>query len=102
MWQSKWLRTGAISDQVMIIIINIIKRLWFLSLLSMSFDLIFYLFTKLFWFTISPPTNPGVAPFQGATTGTGGRIRDVQATGRGARVVAGTAGYCVGCLNVPG
>ncbi|OPL21493.1 phosphoribosylformylglycinamidine synthase, partial [Mytilus galloprovincialis] len=33
----------------------------------------------------------GVAPFPGATTGTGGRIRDVQATGRGAHVVAGTA-----------
>ena len=44
----------------------------------------------------------GVAPFQGATTGTGGRIRDVQATGRGAHVVAGTAGYCVGNLRIPG
>ncbi|RHY33060.1 hypothetical protein DYB32_001915 [Aphanomyces invadans] len=31
----------------------------------------------------------GVAPFPGAETGTGGRIRDVQATGRGAHVVAG-------------
>ena len=31
----------------------------------------------------------------GATTGTGGRIRDNQATGRGAHVIAGTAGYCV-------
>ncbi|MCX8110444.1 MAG: hypothetical protein N3D15_04265, partial [Syntrophorhabdaceae bacterium] len=36
----------------------------------------------------------GVAPFPGAETGTGGRIRDVQATGRGGLVVAGTAGYC--------
>ncbi|RUS89186.1 hypothetical protein EGW08_003065 [Elysia chlorotica] len=44
----------------------------------------------------------GVAPFPGATTGTGGRIRDVQATGRGAHVVIGTAGYCFGSLNVPG
>ncbi|XP_067948060.1 phosphoribosylformylglycinamidine synthase-like [Watersipora subatra] len=43
-----------------------------------------------------------VAPFPGATTGTGGRIRDVQATGRGANVVAGTAGYCFGCLHLPG
>ena len=43
-----------------------------------------------------------VAPFPGATTGTGGRIRDVQATGRGAHVVAGTAGYCFGALNIPG
>lgn len=40
------------------------------------------------------PTS--VAPFQGATTGTGGRIRDNQTIGRGGLVVAGTAGYCVG------
>lgn len=40
----------------------------------------------------------GVAPFPGAATGTGGRIRDVQATGRGAHVVAGTAGYSFGNL----
>lgn len=44
----------------------------------------------------------GVAPFPGAETGTGGRIRDVQATGTGALVVAGTAGYCVGNLHLPG
>ncbi|XP_033111209.1 phosphoribosylformylglycinamidine synthase-like [Anneissia japonica] len=44
----------------------------------------------------------GVAPFPGATTGTGGRIRDVQAAGKGAHVVAGTAGYCFGNLNIPG
>jgi phosphoribosylformylglycinamidine synthase len=44
----------------------------------------------------------GVAPFPGAETGTGGRIRDVHATGRGALVIAGTAGYCVGNLNLPG
>lgn len=44
----------------------------------------------------------GVAPFPGAETGTGGRIRDVQATGRGALVIAGTAAYCVGNLRVPG
>ena len=44
----------------------------------------------------------GVAPFPGAETGTGGRIRDVQGTGRGGFVVAGTAGYCVGNLNIPG
>ena len=43
-----------------------------------------------------------VAPFPGATTGTGGRIRDVQAAGRGAHVVAGTAGYCFGNLKIPG
>ncbi len=44
----------------------------------------------------------GVAPFPGAETGTGGRIRDVQATGRGALVVAGTSAYCVGNLYIPG
>ncbi|KAM8960164.1 phosphoribosylformylglycinamidine synthase [Pelodytes ibericus] len=44
----------------------------------------------------------GVAPFSGATTGTGGRIRDVQSTGRGAHVIAGTAGYCFGNLHIPG
>lgn len=44
----------------------------------------------------------GVAPFSGATTGTGGRIRDVQSTGRGAHVIAGTAGYCFGNLLIPG
>jgi len=44
----------------------------------------------------------GVAPFPGAETGTGGRIRDVQGTGRGGFVITGTAGYCVGNLNIPG
>jgi phosphoribosylformylglycinamidine synthase len=44
----------------------------------------------------------GVAPFPGAETGTGGRIRDVQATGTGAMVVAGVAAYCVGNLRIPG
>lgn len=43
-----------------------------------------------------------VAPFSGATTGTGGRIRDVQGVGRGGHTIAGTAGYCVGQLHVPG
>lgn len=41
----------------------------------------------------------GIAPFPGAETGTGGRIRDVQATGRGGLVVAATTGYCVAGLN---
>lgn len=44
----------------------------------------------------------GVAPFPGAETGTGGRIRDVQGTGQGGFVIAGTTGYCVGDLNIPG
>ena len=39
-----------------------------------------------------------VAPFPGAETGAGGRIRDTHATGRGSIVVASTAGYCVGNL----
>ena len=44
----------------------------------------------------------GVAPFSGAETGTGGRLRDVTATGRGAYAVAGIAAYCVGNLRIPG
>lgn len=44
----------------------------------------------------------GVAPFPGAETGTGGRIRDVHATGRGSLVIAGTAAYSVGNLHIPG
>ncbi len=43
----------------------------------------------------------GVAPFPGAETGTGGRIRDVHATGKGALTIAGTAAYCVGNLHIP-
>jgi len=44
----------------------------------------------------------GVAPFPGAETGTGGRIRDGHATGRASLIVAGTVGYCVGNLQIPG
>jgi len=44
----------------------------------------------------------GVCPFAGAETGTGGRLRDVQATGIGAHYVAGTIGYCVGSLHLEG
>lgn len=43
----------------------------------------------------------GVAPFAGAETGTGGRLRDVMATGRGAYPVAGISAYCVGNLQIP-
>mmetsp|Transcript_9653 Transcript_9653/g.20386 ORF Transcript_9653/g.20386 Transcript_9653/m.20386 type:complete len:1333 (+) Transcript_9653:170-4168(+) len=43
-----------------------------------------------------------VAPFPGAETGTGGRLRDVMATGQGAYAVAGVCAYCVGNLHVPG
>ncbi|XP_074095633.1 phosphoribosylformylglycinamidine synthase [Cotesia typhae] len=44
----------------------------------------------------------GVAPFSGATTGTGGRLRDIQGCGRGGHYIAGTAGYSVGNLFIPG
>lgn len=37
-----------------------------------------------------------IAPFQGANTGIGGRIRDNLAIGKGGVLVASTAGYCVG------
>lgn len=43
----------------------------------------------------------GVSPFSGATTGTGGRIRDTHAAGRGSQTVAATAGYCFGNLLIP-
>tara|TARA_Y100000590_G_scaffold267852_1_gene300787 strand:+ start:4439 stop:8053 length:3615 start_codon:yes stop_codon:yes gene_type:complete len=40
-----------------------------------------------------------ISPFQGATTGVGGRIRDNQATGTGAIVISSLAGYCVGDIS---
>ncbi|XP_077240722.1 purine biosynthesis 4 [Tasmannia lanceolata] len=43
-----------------------------------------------------------VAPYPGAETGAGGRIRDTHATGRGSYVIASTAGYCVGNLQIDG
>lgn len=43
-----------------------------------------------------------VAPYPGAETGAGGRIRDTHATGKGSFVVASTAGYCVGNLQMEG
>ena len=67
--------------------------LWYFSLVK---KVIIFLYRALPYFLTA------VAPFPGATTGTGGRIRDVQAAGRGAHVVAGTAGYCFGNLNIPG
>jgi phosphoribosylformylglycinamidine synthase len=44
----------------------------------------------------------GVAPYPGAATGTGGRIRDNQAVGRGGSVCASGAAYCVGNLHIAG
>ncbi len=41
----------------------------------------------------------GIAPYPGAATGVGGRIRDNQAIGRGGLIIAGTAGYCVGNID---
>jgi phosphoribosylformylglycinamidine synthase len=41
-----------------------------------------------------------IAPFPGAATGAGGRIRDSRAVGRGGLVHAGLAGYCVGNLHI--
>ena len=38
----------------------------------------------------------------GATTGTGGRLRDIQGIGRAGYYIAGTAGYSVGNLCIPG
>lgn len=37
----------------------------------------------------------------GATTGTGGRLRDIQGCGRGGYYIGGTAGYSVGNLHIP-
>jgi len=43
-----------------------------------------------------------ISPYQGAETGTGGRLRDNTAPGRGALPLAGVAGYCVGNLFLTG
>ena len=40
----------------------------------------------------------GICPFPGASTGTGGRIRDQISIGRGGRFVSGYVGYSVGSL----
>ena len=42
----------------------------------------------------------GIAPFPGAATGTGGRIRDSQCIGRGGMFIAGMCGYCVGSMGM--
>lgn len=41
----------------------------------------------------------GICPFPGAATGTGGRIRDIQACGRFGHYLGGITGYCVSKLN---
>ncbi|MBV1776100.1 phosphoribosylformylglycinamidine synthase [Burkholderiaceae bacterium DAT-1] len=43
-----------------------------------------------------------ISPFPGASTGSGGEIRDEGATGRGSRPKAGLTGFTVSNLNIPG
>jgi len=43
-----------------------------------------------------------ISPFPGASTGSGGEIRDEGATGRGAKPKAGLAGFSVSHLRIPG
>ncbi|MFT6466377.1 MAG: phosphoribosylformylglycinamidine synthase, partial [Halopseudomonas sp.] len=43
-----------------------------------------------------------IAPFPGASTGSGGEIRDEGATGRGGKPKAGLAGFTVSNLRIPG
>ncbi|WP_347507133.1 phosphoribosylformylglycinamidine synthase [Pseudomonas anguilliseptica] len=43
-----------------------------------------------------------ISPFSGASTGSGGEIRDESATGRGAKPKAGLTGFTVSNLNIPG
>ena len=43
-----------------------------------------------------------VAPYPGAETGAGGRIRDTHATGKGSFGGAAAAGYCIGNLKIDG
>lgn len=44
----------------------------------------------------------GIAPYPGAATGTGGRIRDNLSVGRGGLVGIAGAAYCTGNLHIPG
>ena len=83
-----------------------------LSIFSVSFNLILFWstkrgnkilkFFKIFFSQFKSLPNINVSIFSGATTGTGGRIRDMQAVGRGGYCIAGTAGYSVGNLLIPG
>ncbi len=43
-----------------------------------------------------------ISPFPGASTGSGGEIRDEGATGRGAKPKAGLTGFSVSNLQIPG
>jgi phosphoribosylformylglycinamidine synthase len=60
---------------------------------------------RLYHLTLTAETHnhpSGVAPYPGAATGTGGRIRDNQVVGRGGLVQVGGAAYCVGNLHLTG
>ena len=62
----------------------------------------FGVLNKLYNFTLTAETHnfpTAVCPFEGASTGIGGRIRDGQSTGRGSIPIASSAGYCVGDLS---
>jgi phosphoribosylformylglycinamidine synthase len=43
-----------------------------------------------------------ISPYAGASTGSGGEIRDEGATGKGSRTKAGLTGFTVSHLNIPG
>ncbi|WP_082890066.1 phosphoribosylformylglycinamidine synthase, partial [Oleiphilus sp. HI0066] len=43
-----------------------------------------------------------ISPFSGASTGSGGEIRDEGATGKGSKPKAGLTGFTVSNLNIPG
>lgn len=75
--------------------------------LSLSFpSLSLYLFSISYLLTFSDTSHNICSLTLGFydfwIEGTGGRIRDVQAVGRGGHVVAGTAGYSFGNLLLPG
>lgn len=54
-------------------------------------------------FKVETHNHPtAISPFPGASTGSGGEIRDEGATGRGARPKAGLCGFTVSALHLPG
>lgn len=54
-------------------------------------------------FKVETHNHPtAISPFPGASTGSGGEIRDEGATGRGARPKAGLTGFSVSALKIPG
>ena len=54
-------------------------------------------------FKVETHNHPtAICPFPGASTGSGGEIRDEGATGRGARPKAGLCGFSVSSLNIEG